>query len=308
MNARESLTLITVLMAVLIAALGAAAQTPDAGTLTHDGITRDYLITVPDGLSAPAPLVVVLHGGGSTAAMMRRETDFDALAWEHGFIAVYPNGVSREWNERRGSGMTVRRSTADDVGFLTALIDHLSARYAIDGERIYAMGISNGGFMALRLACDVGERLAGIGVAAAQFTRDMLDTCRPARPLRVAIFNGTDDPIVPFDGGPVIVSGQFRGTVEPTEATVAFWLAANACAPAPDAVDRLDARPLDQTVVVIRRYDRCAPGGAVRLYRIEGGGHTLPGGTQYLPRERIGAVSRELHAPTALWAFWMGAD
>lgn len=294
------------LLAALIGAPARAQTGSSAGTLVHDGLTREFLVYVPTTVRTPAPLVIVLHGGGGTAEGFRAETGFDSVADANGFIVVYPQGVSREWNERRGSGMTVRSSSADDVGFIGALIDHLSAIYPIDPARVYAMGISNGGFMALRLACDIGERLAGIGVVAAQFTEDMRAECAPGKPLRTAFINGTDDPIIPYDGGAVEVGGQYRGEVLPTEASVAFWLTANACPPEPSGSEHIDPRPLDHTSITLTSYEDCAPGGAVRLYRVEGGGHALPGGSQYLPRAVIGEVSREIHTPTELWGFWAG--
>ncbi|MBK8022718.1 MAG: esterase [Chloroflexi bacterium] len=304
---KHFVVVVLLLLATLIGGQ-AGAQTgttvDTAGTLVHDGLTRDYLLHVPAELQTLAPLVIALHGGGGTAAGFRSETDFDSVADANSFIVVYPQGVNREWNERRGSGMTVRRSDADDVGFIAALIDYLSAAYPVDPARVYAMGISNGGFMSLRLACDLRDRLAGIGVVAAQLTADMRAECIPSRPLRVAILNGTDDPIVPYDGGAVQVSGQFRGEVLPTDGTVAFWLEANTCDRTPDATETIDDRPLDGTSIELTRYESCAPGGAVRLYRVVGGGHALPGGSQYLPRAVIGTLSRELHTPTELWAFW----
>lgn len=286
-------------------AIGASVQA-QANSLEFDGLTRDYLLYVPESLQQPAPLVIALHGGGGTAAQFRAETDFDSVADQNSFIVVYPQGVNREWNERRGSGMTVRRSDADDVGFIDALIDHLAGQYAIDQSRIYAMGISNGGFMSLRLACDLSERLAGIGVVAAELTVDMANECNPTREMRVAIINGTDDPIIPYDGGEVRVSGAYRGDVAGTDFIVNNWLDWNGCNPSLFDQTVLDNRPLDETSIEITDWQDCVPFSAVRLYRVVGGGHTLPGGTQYLPRTVVGNVSRELHAPTELWIFWSG--
>lgn len=294
----------SLILALLLQLIGRLPANAQAESLDFGGVKRDYILYMPQNLQSPAPLVIALHGGGGTAAGWEQETDFDGVADRNGFIVVYPQGVNREWNEERGSGMTLRRSDADDVGFINALIDHLAAQYPIDLTRIYAMGISNGGFMSLRLACNLSDRLAGIGVIAAQLTEDMISGCVPIKPLRVAIFNGVDDPIIPYDGGAVRISGQYRGDVLSTQDQVDFWLRVNGCEPTITETMTLNARPLDGTFVEMTGYTLCSPGGAVRLYRIVGGGHTMPGGNQYLPRAVIGNVSRELHAPTELWAFW----
>jgi len=292
------------LLFVLIALLWFTLPVHAQDTVIHDGIAREFWVFVPDGLRTPAPLVIALHGGGGTAAGWRAETDWDTLAQANGFIVVYPQGVNREWNEERGSGLTQRRTDTDDVGFINTLIDLIAARYPINLTRVYAMGFSNGGFMSLRLACDLSARIAGIGVIAAQFTEDMLADCAPVRPLRVAVINGTDDPIIPYDGGAVQVSGLYRGDVLPTDETLGFWLDHNACNAIHATTTVLNERPLDATSIEITQYDDCASGGAAALYRVVGGGHTMPGGSQYLPRAVIGNVSREMHLPTELWRFW----
>lgn len=295
-----------ILPLALILLIGVSGQA-QANILEFDGITREYLIHVPDTLQQSVPLVLALHGGGGSASQFRAETDYDELADEQGFIVVYPQGVNREWNERRGSGMTVRRSDADDVGFIDALIDHLASQYPIDLERVYVMGMSNGGFMSLRLGCDLSERFAGIGVVAAELTEDMAADCNPTRKLRIAILNGTDDPLIPYDGGEVRISGVYRGEVAGTDFTVELWLGWNDCNAANTDYTVLDARPRDETSVEISDWWDCAPFSAVRLYRIIGGGHTIPVGAEFSRHALFGRVSAEIDAPTELWAFWSGS-
>lgn len=292
------------LVLILLIGVGGQAQ---ANTLEFDGVTREYLLHVPDTVQQPAPLVIALHGGGGTAVQFRAETDFDSLADQNGFIVVYPQGFNREWNERRGSGMNRRSSSEDDVGFISALIDHLASQYPIDLDRVYAMGMSNGGFMSLRLGCDLSERLAGIGVVAAELTEDMAAECNPTRDMRVAIMNGTDDPLIPYEGGEVRIAGVYRGEVAGTDFTIDHWLGWNDCDVAHFDHTLIDDHPRDETSVEITDWQGCASFSAVRLYRIVGGGHTLPVGREFLPHALFGTVSREIHAPTELWAFWSGS-
>lgn len=268
-----------------------------------DGLQRTYQAHVPAYIAHPAPLLIVLHGGGGAGAGMRRLTDFDRVADQHGFIVVYPDGLQHQWNDGRGSGQRMR-TTADDVKFISALIDHLSTRYSIDTNRVYVTGMSNGGFMTYRLACDLSDRIAGFAAVTANISADCAQNCRPTRPVRMLIMNGTDDPIMPYRGGSVGVFGLQLGAVISTEETAKFW--ANACG-CTEAKERTlpDAVPQEGTGVSITEFTSPTGTGAVVLYSIQGGGHTWPrpSGGQYLPQRRIGRVSREIDASEVIWAF-----
>jgi pimeloyl-ACP methyl ester carboxylesterase len=130
------------------------------GSFLFDGINRSYIVYVPQERSgsAPFPLMIVLHGFTQTGQTIMNYSDFNTYAELYGFVAVYPNGVGNSWNVGVGGG-----STANDVGFLSALIDTLNQQIGIDLNRVYACGFSNGGFMSYRLACELSDRIAAIG-------------------------------------------------------------------------------------------------------------------------------------------------
>src|SRR5579862_7975812 len=137
------------------------SMNPVSMSLTHDGLERSYLLYVPASYDRgkPTPLLIVLHGRGINASFMITMTGggFNALADEHGFILVYPNAINEMWNDGRTS--SDMKSNADDVGFIRALIEHLAAEYAIDRQRVYLTGLSNGGYMAYRLGCELSDQI-----------------------------------------------------------------------------------------------------------------------------------------------------
>ncbi|MEO8611266.1 MAG: PHB depolymerase family esterase [Chloroflexota bacterium] len=261
------------------------------------GMQRTYVLYVPTGYDAAkgAHLVIALHGGGSQGGAMRALSKFDALAEQENFIVVYPDALLRNWNDDRSSEKL--RSDADDVAFISALIDHLAKTYTI--QKVFATGISNGGFMTFRLACELADKISAFAAVAATMPADSQQTCQPGRAVPMLVMNGTDDRVVPYEGGQVMGG---RGDILSTEATVAFWAANNGCSGNPVETLLPDLNPRDQTRVYVRTY----PNGSapVVLYRIENGGHTWPGGAQYLPVRMIGRVSRGINATQVIWDFF----
>ena len=268
-----------VLTIVAFASMGAVghAQTEVTATLVHNGLTREYVIYTPANLTPKAPVVFVLHGGGGNASQIQAHTDFDTVADQYGFIVVYPNGIDGAWMD----GREFREESHDDVGFFAALIDQVIADYDVDPERVFVTGISNGGFMSFQLACRLSSRIAGISAVTATLANAIVESCQPEKPIAVLIMNGTDDPLVPYDGGSVTVFGTQRGEILSTDDTVAFWTTFNQCSDTPSESALPNAAPLDRTRVHVTEYQDCEQ--PVSLYRVEGGGHTWPGASQYLP-------------------------
>jgi len=229
-------------------------------------------------------------------------TGFNALADRHGFIVVYPDAFERNWNDGRGDP-TIRSQAEgiDDVGFIAALITRLSKEYPIDPGRIFSTGISNGGFMSQLLAARLSSRLAAIAPVAAGMAPSVAAALRPERAVSVLVMNGTDDPLVPYGGGAV---ARHRGETVSTDEIIRGWVAANRCTGAPEVVRLPDVAPMDGTRVKKTAYPTCAEQTAVVLYTIEGGGHTWPGGPQYLPRSIVGRVSRDINASEVIWQFF----
>ncbi|MGH7752870.1 MAG: alpha/beta hydrolase family esterase, partial [Gemmatimonadales bacterium] len=201
------------------------------------------------------------------------------------------------------------RENIDDVGYIAALIDHLAQTRGIDRSRVHAVGISNGGLFSQRLARELAPRIAAIGVVAIAMTDKIArpeGTRRaPARPVSVLLMPGTEDPLVPWTGGDLGFSrGRKVGRVLSTSETVAAWAALNRCTSPPAVAMEPDRDPQDGTRVRREAYGPCGGGSEVVLYAVEGGGHTWPGGQQYLPARVIGRTSRDLDANEVLWAFF----
>jgi polyhydroxybutyrate depolymerase len=285
----------------LLASTALAAGPADStNTINVNGVQREYLLHVPPGYAKghPAALLLVLHGGEGEPGATARNTGMSALADREGFLAVYPAGLGRHWND----GRTEVGATADDVAFLSAVIDGVAARYDVDRGRVFATGISNGGFMSARLACELSDRVRAIGVVAATMSEALHAACRPQRPVAVVMFSGTEDPLVPYGGGSV--RGN-RGKILGVEATASFWAKMNGCNAEPPARSELPVFDSgDPTRVSLARYTGCRPGAEVRLYTIRGGGHTWPGGRPYLPAFVVGKVSRQIDADQVMWEFF----
>jgi len=271
--------------------------------LDYGGYTRTLRVYVPHQRGGPWPLLVVLHGGGGGGGGMEGLTrsGFDRIADRDGLVVVYPDGIGHGWNDGRTDlkSEAVKRGV-DDLGYLRALPGLLAQRFPIDPARVYATGISNGGLMSYRLACDAADVYAAVAPVAANLSVELAPACRPPRPVPVLIIDGTDDPIMPWDGGAVRVLWMTRGDVLSAPATFARWRALDGCGPA-RADAEVDAVPDDQTSFIVHRAS-CA-GSEVTLYEVRGGGHTWPQGVPYLGPRIVGRVSAEFDANQVVWDF-----
>lgn len=272
--------------------------------LRVDGVQRSYLVHVPRA-APPAgfPVVLAFHGGGGRARSMIRLTGLDALADRRGFIVAYPDGIDRHWND----GRSTIKVKSDDVGFVAAVLDDLERRFPVDARRIYATGISNGGIFSERLGCDLSNRIAAIAPVSGTMPADLAPSCRPARPVSLLQIGGTADPIMPYGGGAVADFGGRGegGQVLSDQRTAALWADLDGCAgpSRPEALAPIAAP--DGTGVVRTRFAPCRPGAVVTLLTVEGGGHTWPGGAQYLPAAIVGRASRQLDASAAIVDFFL---
>jgi polyhydroxybutyrate depolymerase len=265
------------------------------GTIVSSGETREYLLHVPDSYdpAEPVPLIISLHALATWPAQQMNLSHWNRLANENGFIVVYPSGTRfpKMWHTiDPGAGLE------RDVRFISELIDTLQSAYNIDPARIYANGMSNGGGMAFVLSCTLSDRIAAVGmVAPAQALPS--DWCTSRRPVPMILFHGDDDPMVPYDGGPL---GDPFNPVKPVFPAVrdfvASWAERSRCA----------ADPVRSTVapdVTRLEYRDCAEGAAVVLYTLLGGGHSWPGGKR-LPKWWVGATNTSVDATSVMWAFF----
>jgi len=269
------------------------------------GVRRTFRVYLPAARPQPLPVVLVLHGGGGSGAGMEWLTQrgFNRIADRDGALIVYPDGIGKGWNDGR-SDLKSRavREHVDDLAFLRLLPRELAALTPLDPRRVYSTGISNGGLMSYRLACDAADVFAAVAPVAANLSTELATRCQPSRPIAVDILEGTDDPIMPWNGGEIRVLLSTRGKVLSTGATAARWLELDRCtgfgkAAISDAIK-------DDGTAVAEYTAHCAGSAEVILDEIRGGGHTWPGGVQYLPELLIGRVSRELDANEAVWRFF----
>jgi polyhydroxybutyrate depolymerase len=297
-----------------VATSGAAQPQPGAlreHKLVHDGLTRAYLLYTPrnaGALKGKRPLVFVLHGGGGTHRHMVRSSKgkFHELADRDGFYVVYPNAVDKIWDFGEGEISESLPRRVDDLGFFKALLATLLDRHPLDAERVYATGISRGGQASYFLACKT-RSFRAIAPVAMPLPAFLRDDCVEGPPVGLAVLNGTEDPLVPYQGGQIDLFGQDRGQVLSTDETVRLWRERNGCAAHPAERRRID-KLRDGTRIEKSVWSSDCPEAPVTLYRIEGGGHTWPSGTQYLPALLVGRVSREIDGAVVAWGFFSGLD
>ncbi|HXQ25430.1 MAG TPA: alpha/beta fold hydrolase [Candidatus Acidoferrales bacterium] len=284
----------------LRASLRQAAAADEKHSIVVDGATRHYLLHVPKNLPSkdPVPLVLVFHGGGGHDWNMPGFTHFDELADDEGFLVAYPDSFNKNWNDTRGL------SPSDDVGFIRALIDEVSRSHPVDPHRIYATGISNGGFFSNRLACDLTDKIAAIASVAATMPQSLVPACKPSRPISVLYMHGTNDPLVPINGGKIgFQAGRARGDNISLADAAQFWRAQDRIS-SPPVRTELPDRFNDGTHVHRDIWTGGADDTEVAVYTIEGGGHTWPGGPQYLPIIIVGKASQNLNATRTIWEFF----
>ncbi len=232
-------------------------------------------------------------GGWGRESSRRSCSGFDTVAESGGFIVVYPDGVRRSWADGRGTTPADKQGV-DDVGFLTALVDHFIEKFGADRRRVYATGMSNGAMMSYRLACERADRFAAIAPVAAQMGQKLAERCTPSRPVSVISFVGTEDPLVPFAGGEV--SGD-RGPVlvrhgDPEQVGHVQWVRGRS----PLSRRRRIRSPEDGTRVRREAHGPCREGSEVVFYVVEGGGHGWPGGSRYLRERLVGRTSQDIDA------------
>ena len=274
-------------------------------TIESGGETREYILHIPPSYSGSdaTPLVLNFHGLGSNSQDQADYTGLPAKSDEEGFVLVMPQGLVTDiipvphWNN------TLLEPSPDDVAFVRDLIDKLEADLCIDPARVFSTGMSMGGMISTRLACNLSDRIAAIAPVAGLYFPPLADElpeapeCNSTRPVPIIAFHGTDDPIVPFDGGlPTDPDFDFRLHFRDIDgAVLPEWAAHHGCETTPS-----DERVAEHIRLI--RYDDCDQGATVQLYVVEGGGHTWPDATS--DQESLGFTTHEISANDLLWEFF----
>lgn len=276
-------------------------QTAQRRTLSFGGLTRTYLAQVPKG-RGPYPVVVLLHGGTETSEDAWKETSLPTLGLSENFILVAPQGVDKHWNDGRGNTIAGdAASTADDVGFLKALIAETIRRDGGNANAVFMVGASNGGFMTMRFACDAAQLLRAAANVVSNLPQDTASNCRPAKALPWLSINGVQDPVIPFLGqaaGTKNRKGEPQPALLSADATFSFWADRNKC-----------GRPVVQRIgraVEKRTRAGCMNGGDSVQYVIQNSGHVYPGLEIKRPliAKLLGGTNLEIDSGTTIWGFF----
>ncbi|WP_448034942.1 alpha/beta hydrolase family esterase [Bradyrhizobium liaoningense] len=295
-------------IAALAASL-AAASAASAVTIDVNGVKRSYTAQLP--AKRPAPLVIVLHGKTQRGADMITRTAWPQVAKREGLAVVFPDGLNNAWADARTkAGPALRGPPAgtDDVAFIAKLVEKLVADGTADAKRVFIEGISNGGAMAMTMACARADLFAAAASVIMNLTDEAAVTCHPSRPVPMLLMNGTADLLVPYGGGhgtSYFAADGFWSTDE----TLAFWRRLNGCeTDDAETTDLPDRAPADHSTVT-RISSRCPRGHDVVLYRVNHGGHRVPG---FSPDARfpkvaaglLGPQNADIDAAETIWTFF----
>ena len=287
----------TILLVLIGFYLPISAQQTINGSMIHDEIQRDYILYIPaiyDG-SADVPLVLNFHGYGSNANQQMFYGDFRDIADVEGFLLVHPQGTILNGNQHWNVGFPGSGSTTDDLGFTEALIDELANLYAINLDRVYATGMSNGGFMSFLLACQLSEKIAAIASVTGSMTPDTYDACSTQHPTPILQIHGTSDGVVPYDGNII-------WTLSIVD-VISYWVNYNNCGTNPTITAFQDIDPSDESTVEHIVYSGGDNGVTTEHMKVIGGGHTWPGSVFNLP-----GTNYDINASMEIWQFFSRFD
>ena len=272
-----------------------AQQTINA-SITHDGIERDYILYVPeiyDGSTA-VPLVLNFHGFGSSASQQMFYGDFRDIADTEGFLLVHPEGTTLIGNQFWNVGFPGLSSTIDDVGFTEALIDELATLYTIDLDRVYATGMSNGGFMSFLLACQLSEKIAAVASVTGSMTQDTFDDCNAQLPTPVLQIHGTEDDVVSYNENNLSL---------PIPDVISYWVDHNNCETTPTTTTLPDVDVSDGSTIEYSVYEDGDNGITTEHMKVIGGGHTWPGSVL-----NSAGTNQDIDASMEIWLFFSRYD
>jgi polyhydroxybutyrate depolymerase len=212
----------------------------------------------------------------------------------------YPNGGQggQDPNAQGGSQNRNQTEQPDDVAFLNQMLDQLALKYSVDSQRIYAAGLEDGGFMALRAGCAMSDRVVAVAAVGAEMPKTMI--CLPSRAVPALLIEGTDDPIVPYNGG-TYKPGRFH--VLSAEDSAKTWAKFDRCEDKP-AQNKIPSAGKNGKETKAYTYSGCKDKAQVVLYSVKGGGNTWPSGEQYMTEKEVGKVSDAVNTNETLWTFF----
>ena len=279
---------------ILISAL--FSQETIYGTIEHDGLQREYILYVPSSytVNQSVPLLFNFHGYTSNANVQMYYGSFRSIADTAGFIIIHPQGTLDNqgitfWNVGWGT------EVVDDVGFTEAMIDSIGMEYNIDLERVYATGMSNGGFMSFHLACQLSEKIAAVASVTGSMTPFTFNNCNPQHPTPILQIHGTADNVVPYNGA-------ITWTLS-IEDVLQSWVNYNNCDTSATITNLPNINPYDGSTVELIIYDEGDNGVTVEHFKVIGGGHTWPGTAFGSP-----GTNYDINASVEIWKFFSKYD
>lgn len=288
---------IKIYLTIAVVLLAITVSFAQYNSISFDGYDRTYLLHLPSGYieTESIPLVIAMHGGFGSAINLQNQSQLSVKADAENFIVVYPEGVKggilniRTWNAGWCCG-NASNLNIDDVGFIDALLDTLISQYSIDTNRIYATGMSNGGFMSYRLACELSDRIAAISPVASSMS---LISCVPSRPVPIIHFHSYLDTSVPYLGG--IGDGFSDHYNPPQDSIMNAWANIDSC----DILN--DTTIVDNNQYTFTKWRDCNCSSEIHHYITQDGGHSWPGGNQTLIGD---PVSVYIDATDLMWSFF----
>ncbi len=281
-------------------------------TILIDGLQRNYILHLPTAYSTTQklPLIFALHGGGGTAKGAVGLYDLESLADKYNCLIVYPDAINKAWHI---PGMTSRvkkiDSSINDVRFISVLLDTMIVHYKADGKKVFCTGLSRSAIFSYYLADVLNERIAAVACVCGSISQTMAAAYSFKKPIPVLMINGTADPLINYNGGPVKILGYAGNNVGesssllPVEALLRKIIALNKCNATPVVTALPDVDKSDDCTETEYGYN-CS-NIKVDFIKIENGGHTWAGSTQYLPKFIIGRVCKDFSASQKIFDFFL---
>jgi polyhydroxybutyrate depolymerase len=261
-------------------------------SILSGNIYRTFRLYVPKSYSVTteSSLVLDLHGYTSNAEQEQYYSNFKSISDTANFLIVYPNGTKLPGTSTQFWNAGLSSSAVNDVAFLSDLIDHIKKKYTIDANRVYACGMSNGGFMSHTLACALNYKIAAIASVTGSMFVSQYTTCVPNRVVPVLQIHGTADQTVPYIGNSSMLA---------VDTLMKFWVKHNHCDPVPVIDSVLDVNKADSCTAVHYIFKNGMQGATCELYKIIKGGHTWPGALY-----KIGVTNQDFNASEKIWQFF----
>ncbi|WP_223607881.1 PHB depolymerase family esterase [Chryseobacterium sp. OSA05B] len=280
---------------LFVTALFSHALLGQTKSLQHNDVKRKYIVYTPKGYdpgtSRKYPVIFNFHGGGMTPAEQMLYTQMNRTADQHNFIAVYPKGIKEDWNV--GFGMSYKKGT-DDMGFVEALLNQIEKDYKVDPKKVFATGLSRGGFFCHRIAAELPHRFSAIATAGASLPDSVAYYHKDRGEIGVLMVHGKADVVVDYAGK----EGGYFSALKSYQ----YWQKQNYSTTDKEKMSKLDQNKNDQTSAEIietktgKKY--------VTLISIENAGHTWPGADDFNIGLPIGLTSKEIDFNEYMWAFF----